>query len=898
MATKTVTHTVKKGETLSEIALHYKAKYNTTVAKLAKLNNIKNVNLIYIGQVLIISGKASNTTTTKKKSSKKAIINQFGAQANSDRTIFATWTWSEKNTEKYEVVWEYYTANKVWFIGNKSDVEDKQSTYNAPQNALKVRFKVKPISKKTTVNGKETTSFSANWSDTKTYTFGAVITIPPAPTVSIINGTTLTAELNNLDETASHIEFQIVKNDSIVYKTMPGVKIVTGRASISQKNIDLGARYKVRCRGYITKTDKTTKKTDWSGWSPYSDNKNSAPSGTKITKCIAKDKNSILVEWNAIATASTYTLQYAEDETYFDQSDKFTEKSNLTNNTYLAFIDDPGKKYFFRVRGEAGDQKSKWSEVKSCVLGTKPGVPTTWSSTTTAIVGEKLTLYWVHNSEDGSRQTSANIELTINGTKQPIITLNYSEEDEESLSYYDIDTSAYPEGTTIQWRVQTAGIAEDSGGNKIFSEFSTQRTIDVYAKPSLSLGITDISGELVDVIESFPFTVSATAYPPTQQPIGYHLSIISNEIYEAVDNMGNEITINEGEEIFSEYYDINGSLTVDFSPAMIDLESDISYTMNCTVSMDSGLSADASLDFTVSWTDDSYAPNAEISIDPDAVTASIRPYCELFHTYFYKVNHDETAGTYVVTTEEIDPIDDGYSIDDLSTTGDIVYYSETQNVYFVIVESEDGYLAEGITLSVYRREFDGTFTELATGIENTSNTWIQDPHPALDYARYRIVAIENSTGAVSYNDLAGYPVGEKAIIIQWDEKWSYFDVSDEDEQEQPPWSGSLLRLPYNIDVSDNNDKDVSHIEYIGRKRKVSYYGTQLGETATWNADINKKDTQTLYALRRLRIWMGDVYVREPSGSGYWASVKVAFSQKHKELTIPVTLEITRVEGGI
>lgn len=39
-------YVVKKGDTLSKIA----QKYNTTVIQLAKLNNINNVNLIYVGQ--------------------------------------------------------------------------------------------------------------------------------------------------------------------------------------------------------------------------------------------------------------------------------------------------------------------------------------------------------------------------------------------------------------------------------------------------------------------------------------------------------------------------------------------------------------------------------------------------------------------------------------------------------------------------------------------------------------------------------------------------------------------------------------------------------------------------------------------------------------------------------
>ena len=49
-AKKTVTYTVKRGDTLSGIARRYK----TTVAKLVKDNGIKNANLIYVGQKIKI----------------------------------------------------------------------------------------------------------------------------------------------------------------------------------------------------------------------------------------------------------------------------------------------------------------------------------------------------------------------------------------------------------------------------------------------------------------------------------------------------------------------------------------------------------------------------------------------------------------------------------------------------------------------------------------------------------------------------------------------------------------------------------------------------------------------------------------------------------------------------
>lgn len=51
-----ITYTVKKGDTLSKIA----EKYNTTINKIAELNSIVNVNLIYPGQVLKIPGSGQS----------------------------------------------------------------------------------------------------------------------------------------------------------------------------------------------------------------------------------------------------------------------------------------------------------------------------------------------------------------------------------------------------------------------------------------------------------------------------------------------------------------------------------------------------------------------------------------------------------------------------------------------------------------------------------------------------------------------------------------------------------------------------------------------------------------------------------------------------------------------
>ena len=821
----TTTYTVKKGDTLSAIA----KKYGTTVSALVKLNDISNPNYIVVGQVLIISGTAD---TTAKNNTSKPIIKVFGLQSATDRTIYATWSWDKSNTEHYKVKWVYATGDGVGFIGEETTVTNKQSLYTAPENATHVAFYVKPVSKTRKVNGKETSYWTANWSTVEKYYFNAnPPSEPSVPTVEIVDYT-LTAELNNVDINATSIQFQIVKNDSTVFKTET-VSVETKHASYSCR-VDAGSVYKVRCRGV---------RGDLYGeWSEYSSDTETSPAASEGIKSIkALTSTSVYLSWGSSKTAKTYEIEYTTQKRYFDSSNEVQSMSveKVVSHAEITGLES-GTEWFFRVRAVNDKGESAWTEIKSIKLGKAPAAPTTWSSTTTAIVGETLTLYWVHNSEDGSAQTYATLELNVGGTitTKIIQNENVDENEEDDIvptSSYTLNTSGYTEGTKIQWRVKTRGIINT------YSDWSVQRTIDVYAPPILELSVKNSEGSLLETLSSFPFYVTGVAGPNTQTAIGYHVSITAGNGYETVDNVGNSVMVKAGEEVYSKYFDTEKLIDLKFSASNINLENNVNYTVAVVVSMNSGLTATSTHSFVVAWSDESYSPDAEIGYNEDTFSTYIKPYC---------------------------------------------------------VGENGQTLVEGITLSVYRREFDGTFTELAVGLDNTKNTFITDPHPALDYARYRIVAVVDATGSISYYDVPGYPIGEKSVIIQWDEEWSNFDVVASEELEEAPWSGSVLKLPYNIDVSDKYNPDVELVEYIGRKNPVTYYGTQIGSTSTWNVDIEKDDVETLYALRRLAIWMGDVYVREPSGSGYWANVKVSFSQKHRVLTIPVTLTVTRVSGGV
>ena len=918
-----VTYKVVKGDTLSGIA---KAKGTTVNALLALNPDITNKDLIYVGQVIIISGTSSPKTTN---SSQKAKITNFGLQSNTDRVIFATWAWDKSNTDHYEVEWIYTTGDGVGFIGNKSDVTDKQSTYTAPENATSVAFYVRPISKTYKTKKKDDVKYwNADWSTVKRYYFVESPSVPPVPKFSgdtnailSLKDFKLTITLNNLGSlNADKIEFKIKNVNGTVFKTGTA-KISNNKVSYSC-TLAAGEQYVV-----ISRSVKGSLKSEWSGESEAILTIPAASEG--IYLIYALNNTTVQVNWYEVDGADSYEIQYTATKRFFDSYPSGVQ-SQIVEVGYAQIGNLVwGNTYLFRVRSIKSDKKSAWSEIKSIVLAGVPSAPTTWSSQTSVKVGDPLTLYWVHNSQDGSRQTSSELQITVNGSTKTeitrygncvstdnhstkvvslfdfsssdlkegtiikvymlyvntgsniklnvndigdisviasgslywdagsIVTFKYSN-DVWVLTYvstsgntesYSIDTSGYTEGTSIQWKVRTAGILKDTGGKYIYSEWSTQRTIDVYAPPTVEVNVTDHTENIIEELISFPFNIVIRSGPNTQTPIGYFVSITANESYEDIDESGNTIRVGKGSEVYyKKIDDTSRSLSVPITAGDINLKNNISYTVTVTVGMNSGLSGESSTEFTVSLADSEYWPDAEIIYDEDNFTTSIRPYCE-----------------------------------------------------------NNGVLIDGILLSVYRREFDGTFTELATDINNTDRTYITDPHPSLDYARYRIVAKDSSSGSISYYDVPGYPINETSVIIQWDEKWQNFDLTDDklyevngitysDELEQHSWSGSLIKLPYNIDVSDDHQVDVSLVKYIGRKHPVSYYGTQLGSTSSWSMEIPKEDKQTLYALRRLAAWAGDVYVREPSGSGYWASITVSFSQAHRELTIPITINITRVEG--
>ena len=179
------------------------------------------------------------------------------------------------------------------------------------------------------------------------------------------------------------------------------------------------------------------------------------------------------------------------------------------------------------------------------------------------------------------------------------------------------------------------------------------------------------------------------------------------------------------------------------------------------------------------------------------------------------------------------------------------------------------------TLSVYRIEAGGDAILVESGLENDGTAQCSDPHPNFGKCTYRVIATHSATGAQAFTEVvADVPV--PGILIQWD--------------------GGSLTLPYNLELDESYAPDVVLRGYEGRKDPVSYFGTQRGRTASWKAEVSKREhTAEVAAARELAGHMAPCYVRDPAGNGYDAVItSMKIGRSNMSGAVSISLEVSRV----
>ena len=109
ICTGSIIYTVKRGDTLSAIA----KKYNTTVSELVSLNNIKNPNLIYVNQKIRIRNRICNMTVGGNNSSNNENSNTNSSNINT-------------NTNNYYKSYVVKKGDTLWGISRRYNVTINQ----------------------------------------------------------------------------------------------------------------------------------------------------------------------------------------------------------------------------------------------------------------------------------------------------------------------------------------------------------------------------------------------------------------------------------------------------------------------------------------------------------------------------------------------------------------------------------------------------------------------------------------------------------------------------------------------------------------------------------------------------------------------------------------------------
>lgn len=569
----------------------------------------------------------------------------------------------------------------------------------------------------------------------------------------------------------------------------------------------------------------------------------------RVVACDA-DSGSVRLDWrDSGSTGDKYLVEWSEDPSAWDNhadvksSDEPGKPDDKNYGWRTIGGLEPGKTYWFRVkRGESkAEDAYEWSDY-ACV-GTDGKV-----LQVSCVMGTVPTAPTL-----GQVPSSAVVDdpLTLSwthnsedGSAQTAYELQVNDGSWKTVSTgttsqtYTITPSSqgFGDGSTMQWRVRTKG-ALDTGSSNDWSPWSATGSVTVWAKPVSTIRVDD-------VVESMPLSIGMDVGDTSagNAPTRYWLAVTADEPYETLGPDGDPVWVAEGETVWSgEAVPGDDGCTTsgwDVSLAVVDirLSQGASYVVSGGCYTSQGLRSEATPATFVADIGQAAVGgcDADVTFDRATMSATVRPRC---------------------------------------------------------TDGPEGELLSGVTLSVWRL---GDPNELiAEWMANDGDAVCLDAHPTFGYCTYRIVATDTTSGAQGFSDVT-IDIAAPGIVIQWDEEWS----DPTNDSDGVSFSGQRLVLPFNVDVTEQWTKQSSLNEWAGRKSPVSRYGTQRGHTATWTCSLNRyKGLDQVNAVRKLATHMGDVYVREPYGSGYWAHVDVgSLGATHGNPEVQVSLNVTRVEA--
>ena len=162
-----------------------------------------------------------------------------------------------------------------------------------------------------------------------------------------------------------------------------------------------------------------------------------------------------------------------------------------------------------------------------------------------------------------------------------------------------------------------------------------------------------------------------------------------------------------------------------------------------------------------------------------------------------------------------------------------------------------------------------------------------DPYPTIgEYGGHRIV----------YRSKNGDYITEENTLA-----WVDLDEADDDfldiDYNIIEWDTGVVRLEYNVDLSNSWTKDFTETQYLGGSVQGDWNPAVHREGSLSGVAIATDDAEVIQAMRRLAVHAGICHIRTKDGSNYAADVQVSESYKqgtaHK--IVEFSLKITRVD---
>lgn len=795
----------------------------------------------------------ASTTTTKKvtiksstytRSGEKVTSLTLGLQTGSDHGLIARWKHAKSSQASgYRCDWEYAAkkndkGNYIWLPGTVSTPSTADANvgggifrnlWTAPNNAIAVRVKVTPVSKTRNVNvsytqtikdGKVTKTtyqkaakpyFKATAVTSSTHSFLSDKLAKPTITCTLRdNGRTWEVTVESADLDANYCDVQMSYQKAL----SDSAKWVS-ESSKQEKKLDANGKTTLVFTATAGKTAyfrarvQTTKKDKTASAWAYVEAGAVKPAGPTNPAVQATGADSVRFTWSAAAGAKSYKVEYvAGSKEYFSSNPGDVETRD--GITACAFT-------------PTGLDSAKTWWFRVCAVNDSG--ESAWSAAVSCVTATVPTAPTIYATEAAymegddvyfrwvhnseDNSDQADAQLEISHNGTVIRTISMGG---DSGYLYSLD--GVRDNTQVAWRVRTKGAHPD------FSPWSENKSFTVYEQAALSAVVRQggVNGSHVDdenPLTAFPLCVVLDASGGGNSVIGYEVSVVASETISYADDWGIDRYIAEGEAVWRGDFDTTyDPCAIGFGPGALDLSEGGLYHIEASVMMASGLSATvSSWDFAVRFDVDVPEPDADVQFDPDYLTATVTPAC-------YTI--DESTGEYT------------------------------------------GTLRPKTTLAIYRIDSAGVIELLDRDIPNTGTYSFVDPHPPFGECWYHIVARDDDTGACSFAD-AGADSPHNSCVIQWGEGQV---ATDEDGA----YTGKTLDGFVNETFNERGSVQKTLVGYAGRKRKVSYYGTDLGETAHYTLQFSRYDTEKLALARELKALDDDCHIREATGTAFWASI--------------------------